>query len=230
MWFHPRRGAIITTSPLRPDVLRYRGGEGSLWREVMKLRVELNEYQQPRPVAGQKLPRGFLWGEPAKQRFGMGGPEEVFGPLDKICRDCKEPFVYTAAAQKHLLEETGAFVDATAVRCLACSQRKQKLEQARRAHAAALDAVAALASAAAPASDARAATYLAAARAALALLEAGGKTSLERAIGHARKARKLGAKAGESVEQKLAARRAAAAEETARAAASAPPRARARRR
>ncbi len=143
-----------------------------------------------------------MWGDPSKQRFGMGGPQEVFGPLDRACHDCQQPFVFPAAAQKHLLEETGAFIDTTATRCLPCSRRKNKLERARRAHAEALAALDL-------GGPITATQYLCAARAALALLEAGGTTSLDRAIGYCRKARKLGAKAAEAVEDKLAAIRAA---------------------
>lgn len=201
LYFHPQRGALISSDGPNLQVLGYRGGSASEWREVAKLRMQRDERGLLVPSPGQALPKGFLWGAPGRQSYGMGGPELVFGPLSKICRECEQPFVFPAHAQKHLLEEVGLYIDVTAVRCLDCARRKVKIERARRAHATALAAVAA---------KPDAAMVLAAARAALELLEAGGRTSIERAIGQARKARKLGARAADNVEEKLVALRGAA--------------------
>ncbi len=120
------------------------------------------------------------------------------GPLEKVCRDCARPFVFGAAAQKQLLEEDGAFIETTAVRCTECGQRRSRIESARAAHARALEALA---------PGAPAASYLAAAKAALALLEETAPESsgraLDRALGHSRKAHELGARAAEALERKL---------------------------
>lgn len=180
--------------------MRYRGGQGADWREVMRIRMGPGAHGYDEPLPGQKLPKGFLFGDPSKQSFGMGGPQLVFGPLEKVCRDCKEPFVFPATSQKQLLEEDGAFIDTTAVRCLPCARRRSKIESARRAHAVALDALA---------EGAPAGSYLAAGRAALALLEAGGSLKIDRAISHCRKAQKLGARSAAGIEAKLIELRAA---------------------
>lgn len=194
LYFHPQRGAVISSDGAHPLALTYRGGDMSQWREVMKVRMARNAQGVLMPVGGQTLPKGFLWGNPSRQSFGMGGPELVFGPLSKVCRECKTPFVFPAHAQKHLLEEVGLFIDVTAVRCMPCARKRGAIESAKRAHATALAFLV---------PEANATAYLTAARAALALLEAGGRTSVDRAIGHARKARKLGAKAAEKIEEKL---------------------------
>lgn len=198
VWFHPQRGAQLSTRPFSSEARRYRGGNGADWREVCKVQVIVEPGGSLKVLSRQKLPKGFEWGDASKQVYGMGGPALVFGPLEKVCRDCKQPFVFSAAAQKELLEEQGAYIDTTAVRCLRCGQARSKLEAARLAHARALNALA---------PDAPAQSFLAAARAALALLTTGGiaigDRVLDRALGHCRKAKSKGAGAAETVEQKL---------------------------
>ena len=200
LFFHPQRGVMLLAEPVPPGCRRYLGGKDADWREIA--RVELvagNGSWQPAP--GQRPPPGFLWGDPERQRFGLGGPVLVFGPLDKVCRDCGDPFVLTAREQKHLAENLRLPIDATSVRCLSCRRAKVALERARAAYAEALRAAERTPSAA---------THLDAARAALAVIAAGGRAPLDKALAHCRRARRLGATiAADRVEQAIAARRAA---------------------
>jgi hypothetical protein len=167
IYFHPRRGAVITDQPLNPRCLRYRGGRDSDWR-----------------VVREPLPEGFLYGDPARQHFGMGGPELVFGPLEKTCRACKRPFVFPAAAQKRLLEERRAYVDATGVYCLACTRSRNRTRKAKRAYDTAITAAD---------EEPSAERLLAAAKAALVLIRAGGRAPIDQAIANARNAERTGA-------------------------------------
>lgn len=182
VWFHPQRGGIVTLEPVPPGCRRYRGGKDSDWREIA--RVQLTTDRVPLPLPAQKLPKGFLWGDPERQAYGMGGPEMLYGPLEKVCRDCKTSFVFGARAQQHLCETLGLFIDITAVRCRACARARRAIEAKRVAYAAAIHA-------------ADGATtpkpHLALARATLELVRAGGRASLDRAIASCRRARRLGA-------------------------------------
>ena len=200
LFFHPQRGTMLVDAPVLPGARRYRGGKDSDWREVAVVEVVAANGSW-RPAPGQRPPRDFLWGDPEQQNFGMGGPEIVFGPLEKVCRDCGDTFVLTAREQKHLAETLRLFIDVTSIRCRSCRRAKLALERARAAYADALRAVERAPSAAA---------HLDVARAALAVVAAGGRAPLDRALGHCRRARKLGATtAAERVERKIAARRGA---------------------
>jgi len=200
LFAHPQRGVLLTDEPLAPAYRRYCGGKDSDWREVAAVALVRGDWYWV-PAPGQRLPAGFLWGDPARQRFGLGGPVLVFGPIDKVCRDCKEPFVHTAREQKHLAETLQLLTDVTTVRCRSCRRAKVALERARVAYAAALRAVEQAPSAA---------THLDVARAILDVVAAGGRAPLDRALGHCRRARRLGAAASaDRVESQIAARRAA---------------------
>jgi len=196
-WFHPQRGAILSKEPIAPGALRYRGGADSDWRDLARVTlVDGTTWYRVR-APGATLPKGFLWGDPAKQSFGLGGPLYFYGPLHRICSDCREPFVFTAQAQRHLYETLRAFTDVTAKRCRACARKRHRLERARAAFAEALRTAG---------ETSTAASHLAVAESVVELVAAGGRTSLDKAIGHARRARKLGAgaKATTRVEARLA--------------------------
>jgi Probable zinc-ribbon domain len=199
LFFHPQRGAMLLDAPVPPPCRRYRGGKDADWRELAPVEVVTADgFEQPAP--GQRPPPGFLWGDPTRQRFGLGGPELVFGPLEKVCRDCGAPFVFTAGEQKHLLEVLRLSTDATSVRCRRCRRAKLALERARAAYANALRAAERTPSAT---------THLDVALAVLAVLAAGGRAPLDKALAHCRRARRLGAAASaDRVEQAIAARRA----------------------
>jgi len=200
LFAHPQRGVALESEPVAPAYRRYRGGRDGDWREVAAVVVVAEGWLWV-PAPGQRLPAGFLWGDPARQRFGMGGPELVFGPLEKVCHDCKEPFVHTAREQKHLAEALQLFIDVTTIRCRSCRRAKVARERARAAYAAALRTAELAPSAAA---------HLAVARAILDVVDAGGRAPLDKALGHCRRARKLGATtSAERVEQQIRARRAA---------------------
>jgi hypothetical protein len=190
-WFHPQRGGMLTKDKVAPGCLRYRGGSDGDWREIASL--DLDELGCVIP--GQRLPRGFLWADPARQSYGLGGAQVFYGPLERTCRDCGDMFLLPAAAQRHLYETLGLFVDKLAVRCQPCARRRRALEAKRAAYAAAV---------AAAAGATTAQPHLDFARAAIALVAAGGRASLDRAIASARHAQRLGAGASaERVERKL---------------------------
>lgn len=110
----------------------------------------------------------------------------MFGPLEKVCRSCKVPFVFTAAEQKHWYETLRFHIDSTAVRCGPCRRALRRLELARKRYEKAVHAVAD-----APSKK----THLDAAAATLQVIRAGGRAPIDRAIGHARRAQALGADA-----------------------------------
>jgi hypothetical protein len=198
LFHHPQRGSILAEKDLSRGSRRYRGGADSDWREVAGIEaVQVNGELRPSPAA--RPPKGFLWGDPDAQTYGMGGPELVFGPLDKVCRDCRARFVFSAREQKHLVETRRLFIDATTVRCARCRRARVELERARKAYAAALRAAETTPTAAA---------QLAVACAVVDVVDAGGRASLDRAVACCRRARKLGAKrAAARVEEMIASRR-----------------------
>jgi len=198
VWFHPQRGAVVVTEAVNPGCMRYRGGNDGDWRDVARVKMTSTD-RHAEPMRGERLPAGFLWGDPAKQAYGMGGPEQIYGPLEKRCRDCGNDFVFTARAQQQLYETLGVFIDVTAVRCRTCARKRRDVEAKRVAYAAAIHA-------AEGATTAK--PLLALARATLALVQAGGRGSLDRAIACCRKARRLGA-AADALEAALVALRAA---------------------
>src|SRR6186997_3344178 len=141
IFFHPQRGAVTSAGPINPICGRYRGGQDSGWNELKGVSVEVradgtHEHQG-------RLPAGFLWGDERRQFFGLGGPELVFGPLEKKCRECGKAFVFSAQEQRHWYEVLGFFIDATAVRCAACRAARRDLELARRRYEVALRTVSA---------------------------------------------------------------------------------------
>jgi hypothetical protein len=124
----------------------------------------------------------------------------VYGPLEKVCGECKAPFVFGARAQQHMYEVLRLHVDATAKRCQGCARKRRALEDARAAYAAALKA-------AEGATTAK--PHLDVAKATLDLVMAGGRAGIDRAIGACRRARRLGAgKSAARLEAKLITRRA----------------------
>lgn len=197
--FHPQRGGVLTQDKVSPGCMRYRGGADGDWREIAHL--DLDEFGRLLP--GQRLPRGFLWADPARQHYGLGGAQPFYGPLERTCRDCGNAFVLPATAQRHLYETLGLFVDTRAVRCQPCARRRRAIEAKREIYAGAV---------AAAAGAITAQPHLDLARAAIALVIAGGHASLDRAIGSARRAQRLGAGVpAERAERKLRELRAKAA-------------------
>lgn len=196
--FHPQRGATLTLEPVPRGHWKYRGGKDGDWREVA--RVDVMSYGgTPEPLPGQKLPKGFLWGDTSVQVSGMGMFHHVYGPLERRCIECGTDFVWPAAAQKDLYEVKRAHVDTIAKRCRACARVKNQLEEARASYAAAIEA-ATNATTAKP--------HLELARATLVVLDRGGRANVDRAIAACRRARRLGASGtADALEQKLVARR-----------------------
>jgi hypothetical protein len=169
------------------------------WTNVATLELEPDDRGYYRITTGQKLPKSFLWGDPTNQIYGWGGPSLVYGPMELRCTTCRDRFVWSARAQKHLFETIAAHGDTIATQCRPCAQRRRALEDARASYAAALTACKE-----APTGPAHAKV----AASMLALLEAGGRVSLDKAIGHCTRARKLGVTRGvAATERDLRARR-----------------------
>ncbi len=180
VFFHPQRGAFLSAEAINVRVARYRGGADEQWRELKGVLVE--QKKDGSFSTSGKLPAGFLWGDPSRQVFGLGGPALVFGPLEKRCRECGVDFVFTADEQRHWYETLGFFLDSTAVRCSSCRTKRRRLEQARRAWELALKAV-----------DSTPKSHLAVVEAGLTLLEHGGQVKREKLLMHTSRAAKLGA-------------------------------------
>ncbi len=173
LWFHPRDGIKLSVDKLRPP-----------WTELARVRtISVGGRLEIDPSHRPPLPRGYLWANPDRQRYGLGGPYLLYGPIGKTCRDCKEPFVFTAGAQRGLYEDARADLSATQVRCPACVHRRRELEAARVDYAAALRELE---------RDPSGANHASVAQAVLRMLDAGGRAPRERAIGHCRTARRLG--------------------------------------
>lgn len=52
--------------------------------------------------------------------------------LDRICRDCQQPFIFFAYEQKYWYEELGLRLEADCIRCVPCRKRHRKIADARR--------------------------------------------------------------------------------------------------
>jgi len=162
--------------------------------------VELDEHGKA--LRSVKLPKGFLWGDPSRQTFGLGGGFPFYGPLSLVCRDCKEPFVLPAHTQRHMYETIGLRVDVRPLRCQPCARTRVAFEAKRNAYHSA---------GAGRATATTAEPLLALGRAALAYVAVGGHVHLDRVIASVRRARKLGAKReADTLEAKLVALRATA--------------------
>ncbi|MFN0247398.1 MAG: zinc-ribbon domain containing protein [Kofleriaceae bacterium] len=196
IWYHPQFGVRIQDGA--PSSWSRDGLPVVPWSVVARLDVIKRGTYSFTIIGGQLLPKGFLWGQPNKQKFGLSGPFLAYAPIHRRCRDCKAMFEWTAAAQRHLYETLGVYVDKTATRCQACARRRRAIEDARAAYAKTVEEI--------PADTA--APYVRVAKAMLELLEAGGTLSIDRAIGYCTRARKLGAGTSiDAIETKLRALR-----------------------
>jgi hypothetical protein len=182
LWFHPQRGAYLSLDKPDPDMWKRRGGSPGLWREVARVRV-VETLAGLVPAPGQTPPKGFLWADATKQFYGLGGAYPAYGPLARTCRTCGKPFTWSARAQKQLYEVARANIEVIALDCQRCARTAKDYEAKREAYVTALRALEQQ-----PSVDA----HLAVAEAILALVKAGGRASLDRAIGHCSRARRLG--------------------------------------
>ena len=71
------------------------------------------------------LPAGVLHADIRKQTYGLGGPRHFYEDQERRCLQCDLPFVFTAKEQRYWYESLGFYLDAQAVRCLACRRRKR---------------------------------------------------------------------------------------------------------
>lgn len=54
--------------------------------------------------------------------------------VERICADCKEPFIFYAREQKHWYEELGFPLEAQAIRCARCRKAAQKIARTRKTY------------------------------------------------------------------------------------------------
>lgn len=112
----------------------------------------------------------------------------MYAAFELRCSDCKTTFVWRAREQQRFYETIGVYGTVTIHRCPMCAAkqraRKDALEAARVRYTAAVKALEA---------DATGEAYAAVAKHMLAILDLGGQLSIEKAIGHCTRARKLGA-------------------------------------
>jgi tetratricopeptide (TPR) repeat protein len=136
------------------------------------------DYQPP-------LPSGAVRGEPFKQRsrgvFDI--PRYFYVDHERVCVQCREPFVFAAVEQKRWYETLGFDFASVAIRCPSC-RRQRRLDKAL--HHAVDDAKRELA---AQAEDASA--HLALAEAIVTLRARNDRGKLDEALAAARKARRL---------------------------------------
>lgn len=195
LWHHPRFGALVRTTP---PPARAPWGDVA-WRDLGDVALVLEDGQILRVEEGQPLPDGFILGDARRQRFGMNGPRVVYGPVGGACRACGQPYTFAATEQRHWYEVLGIHTEAYATRCAPCrADRMRRIE----AHQALERAVGAWQSSPTPSSQ------LEVARAALHLATAGGRVSLDRAVGHARAAAAAGEPGAEELLTAIMARRA----------------------
>jgi len=66
------------------------------------------------------LPAGAVRGDPRKQLFCCDVPRYFYVDLERTCRSCGAPFVFSAREQRHWYETLGFRLDSSAVRCPRC--------------------------------------------------------------------------------------------------------------
>lgn len=69
--------------------------------------------------------------DPSRQVITTMGVTHYYD-LRRVCRDCKRPFLFFAAEQKHWYEELGFTLEADAVRCVPCRREQQGVDHSRR--------------------------------------------------------------------------------------------------
>ena len=58
-------------------------------------------------------------------------PVTHYFDLERTCRDCKRPFIFFAAEQKHWYEELGFGLESDCVRCIECRKHQQGIARQR---------------------------------------------------------------------------------------------------
>ena len=198
VWYHPQLGVRIQL-----EQPRHTWSVGGLpvqpWTRAASLDIVRRTNGGYTIIPGQSLPRGYLWADPTKQFFGMGGPYLAYAPIERRCHACKSMYTWSASAQQHLYETLRVFVDKTATLCQPCARERRALEDARARYSASLAALDTD-----PTGDAHARV----ARDMLEILELGGRVSIDEAIGHCTRAKRRGAASAVlAVEAELRARR-----------------------
>lgn len=57
------------------------------------------------------------------QNYGLGGPIPIYADQKRGCRDCRQPFVFTAAEQQFWFEGLGFNYESKAIRCAPCRKK-----------------------------------------------------------------------------------------------------------
>jgi hypothetical protein len=75
------------------------------------------------------IPRTAVKADMLKQYSAF--PLAHYYDLDKVCTDCRRPFIFFAVEQKHWYEVLGFPLDSRAVRCPECRKRDQRFAKLR---------------------------------------------------------------------------------------------------
>lgn len=135
------------------------------------------------PAFEPPLPRGAVRGDITRQKYGLGTPQYYYIDIRRDCVQCREPFVFAAAEQKHWYETLGFHMESKAIRCPGCRRQRRNAAALNTALSSAKD-------------DLRKnpgdpLAHLAVATATVALRQKLGRGNIQQAIAAARKAKRL---------------------------------------
>lgn len=121
---HPRYGRRPNYTDLNPDALapqvHLRPDRMTYSVEIFRLYIdEINSI--PNTAVEADLTRQTAATIPVSHYFDV----------ERICRDCRRPFIFFAEEQKHWYEDLGFGLDSDCVRCVECRKRQQGLARKR---------------------------------------------------------------------------------------------------
>lgn len=82
------------------------------------------KYQHYDPDYQPKIPNGAVRGNARNQNYGLDCPRYYFEDMNRFCIQCRKEFIFTALEQKYWYESLKFHFDSIAVRCVNC--RKQR--------------------------------------------------------------------------------------------------------
>jgi hypothetical protein len=100
-------------------------GLGESWAKL--LGVEALKAQKETP----RIPGTAILADPSRQN-NPTYPATHYYDLERVCRDCKRPFIFFAEEQQHWYEGLQFPLDADCVRCPECRKKEQTLARKRR--------------------------------------------------------------------------------------------------
>ena len=85
----------------------------------------------PYDQGAKRIPNTAVNASPDRQLTATVAITHYFD-LDRVCRDCLQPFIFFADEQKYWYEDLGFRLDADCVRCVQCRKRHRTIADARR--------------------------------------------------------------------------------------------------